>query len=283
MEMPLGYTTSEERPSGSSQTRCDRPGNLWYLESREGQYRGATPFPPAARNMGDRWPLRSTTARVSSVVLVFQTLIRWSCIGFWCRKLKGTGSSSPRSTSNPSKSRLESASLGGVPVFNLPIWNPIRFNVSASTVAGASPARPAGICVVPTWMMPRRKVPVVTTTLSVATLHLPPSASLASSTPDTAPKASTRTSSTLPQAMRRLGVCVISSRIAALYRSLSICALGPWTAGPLERFSIRNCMPPWSAMRPISPPMASISRTRCPFPIPPIDGLHDIVPKSASF
>ena len=31
-----------------------------------------------------------------------------------------------------------------------------------------------------------------------------------------------------------------------------------------------------SATLPISPPIASISLTRCPFPIPPIAGLHDI-------
>src|ERR1700720_3748521 len=37
-------------------------------------------------------------------------------------------------------------------------------------------------------------------------------------------------------------------------------------------------MPVWSIARPISPPIASISRTRWPLPIPPIAGLHDIWP-----
>ena len=37
-------------------------------------------------------------------------------------------------------------------------------------------------------------------------------------------------------------------------------------------------MPAMSAARPINPSSASISRTRCPLPIPPIAGLHDISP-----
>src|SRR5438552_4796695 len=37
-------------------------------------------------------------------------------------------------------------------------------------------------------------------------------------------------------------------------------------------------MPPRSATRPIRPSNASISRTRCPFPRPPIAGLQDIAP-----
>jgi len=40
-------------------------------------------------------------------------------------------------------------------------------------------------------------------------------------------------------------------------------------------------MPAASATRPISPSNASISRTRCPFPSPPIAGLQDIAPMVA--
>src|SRR5688500_8695698 len=36
-----------------------------------------------------------------------------------------------------------------------------------------------------------------------------------------------------------------------------------------------------SAAAAITPPSASISRTRCPLPTPPIDGLHDMRPMSA--
>eukprot|EP00967_Tisochrysis_lutea_P155366 scaffold310771_cov30-Tisochrysis_lutea.AAC.1 len=42
-------------------------------------------------------------------------------------------------------------------------------------------------------------------------------------------------------------------------------------------------MPAWSMMRPISPSSASTSRTRWPFPMPPMDGLHDISPIVSSF
>src|SRR6516165_6618840 len=41
-------------------------------------------------------------------------------------------------------------------------------------------------------------------------------------------------------------------------------------------------MPARSVMRPMRPPSASISRTMCPFAIPPIAGLQDILAVSAS-
>jgi len=40
-------------------------------------------------------------------------------------------------------------------------------------------------------------------------------------------------------------------------------------------------MPARSATRPITPSIASISRTRWPFPSPPIAGLQDITPIAA--
>src|SRR6185503_18141213 len=42
-------------------------------------------------------------------------------------------------------------------------------------------------------------------------------------------------------------------------------------------------MPVRSMTRPMIPPSASISRTRCPFAIPPIAGLHDICPTRSRF
>ena len=56
------------------------------------------------------------------------------------------------------------------------------------------------------------------------------------------------------------------------------CALGPLTAGPFLRLSILKCIPEASMMRPIIPSNASISLTKWPFPIPPIDGLQLISP-----
>ena len=51
---------------------------------------------------------------------------------------------------------------------------------------------------------------------------------------------------------------------------------------PLLRLSNLKWIPAASAARPIKPSSASISRTRCPFPMPPIDGLHDISPTVSS-
>ena len=51
------------------------------------------------------------------------------------------------------------------------------------------------------------------------------------------------------------------------------------TAGPLRVFEKSKLDSGLvDAARPISPPSASISRTRWPLPIPPIAGLHDICP-----
>ena len=47
--------------------------------------------------------------------------------------------------------------------------------------------------------------------------------------------------------------------------------------------SIRNCNPVMSVVFPISPPMASISRARCPFARPPMAGLQDICPTVSGF
>src|SRR6185436_15586086 len=55
-------------------------------------------------------------------------------------------------------------------------------------------------------------------------------------------------------------------------------ARGPRTAGPLERLSIRNWMPPRSIARAMMPSSASISRTRWPLAKPPMAGLQDISP-----
>ena len=54
------------------------------------------------------------------------------------------------------------------------------------------------------------------------------------------------------------------------------------TAGPLLRFSSLKWMPAASAARPMTPSSASISRTRCPLPIPPMAGLQDISPTVSS-
>src|SRR3954451_24121547 len=67
-----------------------------------------------------------------------------------------------------------------------------------------------------------------------------------------------------------------ASHIQAPYTCLSACARGDQTAGPRLRLSSLNWMPVASIARPMMPPSASISRTRWPFAVPPIAGLHGI-------
>ena len=67
------------------------------------------------------------------------------------------------------------------------------------------------------------------------------------------------------------------------YCFLSHCARGDHTAGPRLVFSRRNWIPTASATSPITPPSASISRTRCPLAIPPIAGLQDICAIRSAF
>src|ERR1051325_7699186 len=67
-------------------------------------------------------------------------------------------------------------------------------------------------------------------------------------------------------------------RASTEYHSRSFWHLGDQTAGPLDLLSILNWIPVASALFPISPPRASISLTRCPFAVPQIAGLQDILP-----
>src|SRR6266852_8452063 len=76
----------------------------------------------------------------------------------------------------------------------------------------------------------------------------------------------------------RLGWFSIRERIARLYNRRSAWARVARTAGPFEEFRMRNWIPASSAAIAMAPPKASTSLTRCPFPIPPIDGLQDICP-----
>src|SRR5215813_8099373 len=121
-------------------------------------------------------------------------------------------------------------------------------------------------------MSPRRNVPVVSTTAPQPNSRPSPSRS-----PATRPSRMMRSSASASITVR-LSVARIAACIAAAYSLRSAWARGPRTAGPLRRLSTRNWMPPQSATRPMSPSRASISRTRCPLPRPPIAGLHDMAP-----
>src|ERR1700681_279619 len=68
-------------------------------------------------------------------------------------------------------------------------------------------------------------------------------------------------------------------RIARRYRTRSAWARVARTAGPLLALRIRNWIPAISVARAMALPSASTSLTKCPLPIPPIDGLQDIWPR----
>ena len=83
-------------------------------------------------------------------------------------------------------------------------------------------------------------------------------------------------SSTWSCQMSRFGVWSSNVRHSQMNFPLSHCALGDHMAGPFDLFSIRNCIAVASVTSPMPPPRASISRTICPFAMPPTAGLHDI-------
>ena len=67
------------------------------------------------------------------------------------------------------------------------------------------------------------------------------------------------------------------------YRRRSAWARSDHTAGPLPRFKSRYWMHARSAAFAISPPRASSSRTRWPFPVPPMAGLQGMLPTASRF
>src|SRR6266853_602484 len=121
-------------------------------------------------------------------------------------------------------------------------------------------------------MSPERKVPVVSTTTRLEK-RMPSSVT----TPATL-SPSNRRSSTGCWNKVKLGWLSSRDRIARLYRRRSACARVARTAGPFEEFRMRNWIPASSVAIAMAPPKASTSLTRCPFPMPPTDGLQDICP-----
>ncbi len=67
---------------------------------------------------------------------------------------------------------VEPSSLGGVPVLSRPSEKPAVSRLRARETEGGSPKRPAGVRWSPRWIIPRRKVPVVSTTAGQA-MHAP--------------------------------------------------------------------------------------------------------------
>ena len=133
-----------------------------------------------------------------------------------------------------------------------------------------SPWGPSSLLVLPTNILLLRYVPVVkikaSHSISVLSANIIPLIVLFS----------TIKFSTIPSIMVKF-----SSEFRAFNISLGYVILSPWarsdlTAGPLALLSILIWIWVLSAILPINPPKASISRTTIPLAVPPIDGLHGI-------
>ena len=170
------------------------------------------------------------------------------------------------------KSMLRPSMRGGVPVFRRPCGNFSSFRRDDSVIAGGSPARPAAWLSSPTCTLPFRNVPAVNTTLRERK-RTPTCVT----TPATASPSTIR-SSQAPWNSHRFGWFSSRRRIAARYRTRSAWARVARTAGPFEPFRMRNWMPASSVAAAMAPPSASISFTRWPLPMPPMDGLQLICP-----
>ena len=164
---------------------------------------------------------------------------------------------------------------GGVPVLNRRRGKPRARRLSARPMLGCIPSGPEGITASPVMQVLSRYVPVAMIT-ALASYWAP---------------SWVMTPVTAPFSVKISTICACFSSkfswfsrvffITCWYFRRSAWARREWTAGPLPRFSIRYWMQALSAARPISPPSASISRTRCPLPVPPMAGLQGMLPTAS--
>ena len=153
--------------------------------------------------------------------------------------------------------------------------------LSVRCSAAGSAIRPPATFFLPICMRPLRKVPAVMTTLLAINsapqmVRMPTMCLACCDGAVTFREGSTISSSAWSCQMSRLGVLSSTLRHSQINLPRSHCALGDHTAGPFDRFSIRNWIAVLSVTSPMLPPSASISLTICPLAIPPTAGLHDI-------
>ena len=154
---------------------------------------------------------------------------------------------------------------------------PISIRLSVSEFAAISPCGPPCHEHSPMMILLLKYTPQQSTTARQATVD-----PVVVSTPTTAPFF-VRIRQISAWRSVRFSQSSTALRILSWYAFLSACARSECTAGPLPVFSIRDWMNTSSIARPISPPSASSSRTRCPFAVPPIDGLHGIIASESRF
>ena len=201
-------------------------------------------------------------------------------------KLKRLLTSSPGCTVVSSKCTERRSMRTGVPVFMRSERMPSRVMLSVRWSDAGSAHLPPCTIFLPMCISPLRKVPAVMTTAGAYISHpqmvrMP--LTLRSGVPSSSvhpaglvPGSSVSSSSAWSCQMSRFGVPSSTSRHFQMNLPRSHCALGLHMAGPLLLLSIRNCIAVASVTMPMPPPRASISRTICPFAMPPTAGLHDI-------
>ncbi len=168
---------------------------------------------------------------------------------------------------------LRPSTRGGVPVFMRPDSKPKVASCSVIPYAAFSPERPPPNCFSPMCITALRKVPLVSTTdRHGMTLPMP----VRTPVTRTLPSFPVSVSRPVTVSWRKwtLGVCSSFFRQVCAKSSRSFCVRGLHMAGPLLRFSIRNWTVLISLTIPEYPPSASISRTICPLPTPPMAGLQ---------
>ena len=184
-------------------------------------------------------------------------------------------SCSPSCNSRPAKSIERRWIRGGVPVLKRCNRKPSARSDSVNGFAAAMPSGPLSRAYSPMIIRPPRNVPDAMIT-AFAGWRAP----IAVTTADTAPfSVSTETTSSCISC--KPSCCSSACFIYVRYLTRSACARSECTAGPLPRLSMRYWIQAASAARAISPPNASISRTKCPFAVPPIAGLHGILPTAS--
>ena len=183
-------------------------------------------------------------------------------------KEKRWKSFSPGCNSISSKCTERASILTGVPVFMRRLSIPNSLRAAVRNVDAGSAQRPPGTIFLPMCINPLRNVPAVMTTAPARN-----SAPQMVLRPAMRPL-STMSSLTSSCQTSKLSVFSMWCLHSAINRMRSHCARGLHMAGPLERLSMRNWMAVASVTSPICPPSASISRTICPFAIPPTAGLQ---------
>ena len=194
------------------------------------------------------------------------------------RSEKKYGLASPGWTTVCEKSMESAARRGGVPVFSRMRENPSCLRDSLSLSTAGRPSPPDGTDSFPMKIRPRSEVPVVRITCRAGmnpwrSVSMPMTWRCCASV-GTGAQGSVLIPMTASSMTVRWGWQAMTRCIRRVYALLSHWARVAWTAGPRLVFSVFSWSEVKSALKPISPPSASSSKTRWLLASPPIEGLQ---------